>query len=155
TYTFLPWVQGGIARSIAATDDPTTALTARVTLPVNVHVDGAGDVPTTVKLYGPGDITGVDPAQIVRRDPAPGTTQFEAGYMPQTGSARADRRWLFPPAAPGTTKTRLRPWLVLVAVRKATTRLAGNVLEVDNPAAELPDLSQSWAWAHGQITGIP
>ena len=29
------------------------------------------------------------------------------------------------------------------------------VLELDDPAAELPDLSQSWAWAHGQITGLP
>src|SRR3954469_8683853 len=151
TYTFLPWVQGGVARSIALTDDPTTALTARVTLPVSVHVDGAGDVPTSVKLYGPGDITGLDPAQIVRRDPAPGTNRFEAGYMPQVQFARADLPWLFTPAAPGTSRTRLRSWLVLVAVRRgAGVRLgAGSplpVLELDAPAAELPDLSQSWAW---------
>jgi len=83
-----------------------------------VHVDGAGDVPATVRLYGPGDVTGLDPAQIVRCDPPPGTARFEAGYMPQVQFARADLPWLFTPAAPGSAKTRLRPWLVLVTVRR-------------------------------------
>ncbi|HKE16815.1 MAG TPA: hypothetical protein VKB80_18200 [Kofleriaceae bacterium] len=164
TYSFLPWVQGGIGRSIAAADEPGAALAARVTLPVIVHVDGAGDVPATVRLYGPGDVTGLDPAQIARCDPPPGTTRFEAGYMPQVQFARADLPWLFTPAAPGTAKTRLRPWLVLVAVRRQDgVRLVPNpggplpVLEIAapaDPAAELPDLSQSWAWAHAQIAGL-
>src|SRR5262249_34596492 len=117
-YTFLPWVQGGVGRSIVAADEPTPTLPARVTLPVSMPLDPAGDVPASVRLYGPGDVTGVNAAQIVRRDPAPGTTRFEAGYMPQVQFARADLPWLFTPAAPGTTRTRLRPWLVLVAVRR-------------------------------------
>jgi hypothetical protein len=158
-YTFLPWVQGGVGRSIVAADEPATTLPARVTLPVSVHLDPAGDVPGTVRLYGPGDITGVNAAQIVRRDPAPGTTRFEAGYMPQVQFARADLPWLFTPAAPGTTRTRLRPWLVLVAARRGdAARLKPGsplpVLELDDPAVELPDLAQSWAWAHAQITGL-
>jgi hypothetical protein len=163
-YTFLPWVQGGIGRSIAALnalDEPGATLTASVTLPVTVHVDGAGDVSATVQLYGPGDITGLDPAQIVRCDPPPGTAHFEAGYMPQVQFARADLPWLFTPAAPGSAKTRLRPWLVLVTIRRQDgVRLAPNpsgplpVLELANPAAELPDLSQSWAWAHAQVAGL-
>jgi hypothetical protein len=158
-YTFLPWVQGGVGRSIVAADEPTTTLPARVTLPVSMHLDPVGDVPASVRLYGPGDVTGVNAAQIVRRDPAPGTTRFEAGYMPQVQFARADLPWLFTPAAPGTTRTRLRPWLVLVAVRRGdAARLRPGsplpVLELDDPAAELPDLAQSWAWAHAQITGL-
>jgi hypothetical protein len=163
-YTFLPWVQGGVGRSIAAADDPGVALTARVTLPVIVHVDGAGDAQAAVRLYGPGDVTGLDPAQIVRCDPPPGTARFEAGYMPQVQFARAELPWLFTPAAPGTAKTRLRPWLVLVTVRRQDgVQLAPNpggplpVLELvapADPAAELPDLSQSWAWAHAQIAGL-
>jgi len=158
-YTFLPWVQGGVGRSIVAADEPAATLPARVTLPVSVHLDPAGDVPASVRLYGPGDVTGVTAAQIVRRDPAPGTTRFEAGYMPQVQFARADLPWLFTPAAPGTTRTRLRPWLVLVAVRRGdAARLQPGsplpVLELDDPAGELPDLAQSWAWAHAQITGL-
>jgi hypothetical protein len=159
-YTFLPWVQGGVSRSIPATaaDEPTATLAARVTLPVSVHLDPAGDVAATVRLYGPGDVTGLNAAQIARRDPAPGTTRFEAGYMPQIQFARADLPWLFTPAAPGTSGTRLRPWLVLVAVRRGdAARLTPGsplpVLELDDPASELPNLAQSWAWAHAQITG--
>lgn len=156
TYTFLPWVQGGIARSIPTADEPTAALSARVTLPVAMTVQGVGEVGTSIQLYGPGDVTGLDPAQIVRRDPAPGTDRFEAGYLPQVQFARADLPWLFTPAVPGTARTRLRPWLVLVTVRRGDgVRLTGNVLELAAPAAELPDLSQSWAWAHTQITGLP
>src|SRR3954447_9081242 len=162
TYTFLPWVQGGVGRSIAIPDEPTSLLKARVTLPVSVHVDGAGDVPAAVRLYGPGDVTGLDPAQIVRCDPPAGTNRFESGYMPQIQLRRADLPWLFTPAAPGTAKTRLRPWLVLVTVRAGDgVRLTANpsgplrVLELDDPASELPDLAQSWAWAHGQINGLP
>ena len=163
-YTFLPWVQGGVGRSIAALDQPGVALTARVKLPVSVHVDGAGDVPAQIQLYGPGDVTGLDPTQILRRDPPPGTTRFESGYMPGIQFARADLPWLFTPAAPGTTKTRLRPWLVLVAIRRQPGVTLGpnpggplSVLQIGapaDPAAELPDLSQSWAWAHGQIAGL-
>ena len=163
-YTFLPWVQGGIARSITAPDDPGVALTARVRLPVSVRVDGAGDVPATVRLHGPGDVTGLGPGQIVRCDPPAGTTRYEAGYMPQVQFARADLPWLFTPAAPGSAKSRLRPWLVLVAVRRQDgVRLAPNpggplpALEIAAPAvpaAELPDLEQSWAWAHAQIAGL-
>ena len=163
-YAFLPWVQGGVGRAIAAADEPGAALTARVTLPVSVHVDGAGDVPAAVRLYGPGDVTGLDPAQIVRCDPPAGTARFEAGYLPQVQFARADLPWLFTPAAPGAAKTRLRPWLVLVTVRRQDgVRLAPNpggplpVLELvapADPAAELPDLAQSWAWAHAQIAGL-
>ena len=40
--------------------------------------------------------------------------------MPQVEFARADLPWLFTPAAPAHGQTRLRPWLVLVAVRRRT-----------------------------------
>ena len=81
--------------------------------------------------------------------------------MPQVQFARADLPWLFTPAAPGSQKTRLRPWLVLVVVRRRTAceleppgRARCRCSSSHDPAAELPDLSQSWAWAHGQITGL-
>ncbi|MDA0141726.1 hypothetical protein OJ962_29815, partial [Solirubrobacter sp. CPCC 204708] len=159
SYAFVPWVQSGIARSITAADEAGATLASTVTLPVSLTVDGAGTVPTPVRLYGPGDVTGLEPGQISRRDPAPNTTHFEAGYMPHVQFRRGDLPWLFTPAAPGAAKTRLRPWLVLVCVRKDASTLTPSVplpvLTVSTPAAELPDLSQSWAWAHGQITGLP
>ncbi len=79
--------------------------------------------------------------------------------MPQVQFARADLPWLFTPAAPGTAKTRLRPWLVLITVRRQDgVRLdpaaAAGARARHAGAAELPDLTQSWAWAHAQISGL-
>lgn len=162
-FTFLPWIRRGLARSIGVTDAPDALLTARVTLPVAVRVDGVGEVGASVRLYGPGDVTGIERGQVTRTEPRPGTTSFEAGYMASVQFARADLPWLFTPAAPDGE--RLRPWLVLVVVRRREgvrlERHAGGplpVLEIAAPARggeELPDLAQSWAWAHAQIAGIP
>ena len=162
-FTFLPWVQRGLARAIGVADEPDAALAARVTLSVGLRVDGVGDVPASIRLYGPGDVTGIERGQITRTEPRPGSTSFEAGYMPAVEFVRADLPWLFTPAAP--KGERLRPWLVLVVVRRRDgVRLDRHangplpVLEITAPARgaeELPELAQSWAWAHAQISGVP
>jgi hypothetical protein len=163
TYTFLPWVQQGLARAIPVADEPGASLAGRVTLPVTLNVEGAGDVSMDMRLYGPGDVTGLDPRQIVRTDPRPGTTSYEDTYLASVEFARADLPWLFTPAT-ASAADRLRPWLCLVVVRRQEgVRLDPNpggplpVLEITAPAraaAELPDLAQSWAWAHAQIAGL-
>ena len=66
---------------------------------------------------------------------------------------------MFTPAAAGAN--RLRPWCVLVVVEQATgcqlVRRADAPLPCSRstdpavPGQELPDLRESWAWAHGQI----
>ena len=66
---------------------------------MTLEVDGAGDVVMDVRLYGPGDVTGLDPKQIVRTDPRPGASSFEDNYLPGVEFARADLPWLFTPAA--------------------------------------------------------
>ena len=149
-YTFLPWVQGGVARSIAAADEPGAALTARVTLPVAVHVDGAGDVPATVRLLRARRRHRARPAPrscAATRRPAP--TRFEAGYMPQVQFARADLPWLFTPAAPGTREdaaaavagARHGPPPGRRAPGAESRRAAaGARARAPAPAAELPDL---------------
>ncbi|HZC98815.1 MAG TPA: hypothetical protein VFA46_01040, partial [Actinomycetes bacterium] len=162
-YTFLPWVQRGLARAIPVADEPGAGLTGRVTLPVTLRVEGAGEVRMDVRLYGPGDVTGLDPRQVVRTDPRPGVTSFEDVYLAAVEFARADLPWLFTPATAGAAG-RLRPWLCLVVVRRQEgVRLDPNpagplpVLEITAPARaaeELPDLAQSWAWAHAQISGL-
>jgi hypothetical protein len=162
-YTFLPWTQQGLARTIPVADAPGASLAGRVTLPVTLRVDGAGEVSVDVRLYGPGDVTGLDPRQIVRTDPRPGTTSYEDTYLAAVELARADLPWLFTPAT-ASAAGRLRPWLCLVVVRReGGVRLDPNpagplpVLEIAAPARaadELPDLAQSWAWAHAQVSGL-
>jgi hypothetical protein len=87
-------------------------------------------------------------------------TDFEPNYFPAIEFDRPDFPWLFTPAK-ANDKGRLRPWICLVVVRKqdgVTLRVDGAlpVLEIRAPAQpqrELPDLTESWAWAHTQVTG--
>ena len=116
-YTFLPWVREGLARAISIADDPGAALAGQVTLPVTLEVDGAGEVAMDVRLYGPGDVTGLDPKQVVRTDPRSGAASFEDNYLAAVEFARADLPWLLTPAT-ASTQGRLRPWLCLVVVRR-------------------------------------
>ena len=161
-YTFLPWVQGGIARSIAAADEP------------GARTDRPGDAARRRARRRRRRRAGVGPAVRARRRhrapprpdhahrPAAGHDRFEAGLhaagpVRARGPAvavharrrRARRRrgcgrgwcssWCAAARACGSSPTR-RP-----AARARARRPAGD---------ELPDLSQSWAWAHAQIAGL-
>jgi hypothetical protein len=162
-YIFLPWVQSGAAANIpdAATDTLGPVQPGVVSLSVKLVVN-ADTVEKAVRLYGPGEITGIDPQQVVRTEPRHLTSDFEPNYFPGIEFDRPDFPWLFTPAK-SDAQSRLRPWLCLVVVRKQqgvalrpaiTTPLPA--LEITAPARpgdELPDLSESWAWAHAQVTG--
>lgn len=158
-YRFVPWVRSGIAAQSAG------ASGAHRSVPVTLEVNGADQVPMQVRLYGPGDVIGLDPRQVVRTEPAHLTNDFEPNYFPAVELDRPDLPWLFSPAQadPGETspKGRLQPWLCLVVVR----RQPGVTLSMDprrplprlaiNASAradrELPDPAQAWAWIHAQV----
>jgi hypothetical protein len=161
-YTFLPWVRQGAAGGIEMPDSLGANQAGVVSVPVNLRVNDAVEIPRQVRLYGPGDVTGIDPQQVVRTDPRPQTRDFEPNYFPAIEFDRPDFPWLFTPAKAKDTG-QLRPWLCLVVVRKQTgvsIQVDPNrplpVLEIKapaDPAHELPDLTESWAWAHAQVTG--
>src|SRR5438128_1595290 len=162
-HIFLPWVQSGAAASIPAqaTEQLSAAQAAVVSLAVTLTVNSSA-VQKTVRLHGPGDITGIDPQQVVRLEPRPGTSDFEPNYFPAIEFDRPDFPWLFTPLR-ADTQARLRPWLCLIVVRKqdgVKVLPAGNqrlpMLDIRAPAKpgdELPDLSESHLWAHAQVTG--
>lgn len=159
SYGFHPWVREGLAAGIAATDDAAAQLPARAASSVGIEVNDR-TVSSTMRLMGPGDVVGIDPDQIVRNDPDPGTDNAEPNLFPAIEFDRADFPWLFTPAKAGANG-RLRPWLVLVTVRIQAgveivasaplpiLRIAGDA----RPVNELPDLDESWAWAHAQVLG--
>jgi hypothetical protein len=161
TYRFLPWVRAGAAGLIDVPDTRDSNVASRARLPVAVEVNGANVAEVTVRLFGPGEVTGIDTRQIVRTEPTRNATDFEPTYFPAVEFDRPDFPWLFTPAAPNAD--RIRPWLVLVTVRVQDGVSIGHpvgsplpVLEIAPPAAatvELPDLDQSWAWAHAQVIG--
>jgi hypothetical protein len=157
--TFLPWVRQGAASLIATPDTLGANQPGVVNLSAALSINTTAMPPITVRLRGPADVVGIDANQIIRREPPPGTADFEPNYFPCIEFDRADFPWLFTPAS-AAANARLRPWLALVAVRKQEgVTLASTVdaplpsLQIAspaNPAAELPDLGESWAWAHAQ-----
>lgn len=94
---FLPWVRDGLAGGL-----PSGA--ARAAVEVGLTVSRGTDLlpvaPVTVTLLGPGDVTGVDPGQIIRAFPAPDATGVETTGFAAVEFDRPDLPWMFSPAAP-------------------------------------------------------
>jgi hypothetical protein len=159
---FLPWVRQGAAAAINSTDSLGAGQSGLAALTAAISINTAPPLSVPVRLRGPGDVVGIDPHEIVRMDPRPGTTDFEPNYFAAIEFDRPDFPWLFTPAR-ADAQGRLRPWLCLVVVRRRdgiTLRPSLEsplaVLEIAapaNPIDELPDLSESHLWAHAQAAG--
>lgn len=153
---FLPWWRTGAAALVTRADGP--ALPARAELSVRSRVDAIHDPEVTARLYGPGEVTGLDPRQVIRTDPVPRTTDFEPNFFPLVEFDTPELPWAFTPAT-ANAADQLRPWLVLVVVPRSAARGPEHdgrplpVLGLDDARSHLPDLAQSWAWAHLQVTG--
>ncbi|MEJ8850704.1 hypothetical protein [Variovorax rhizosphaerae] len=161
--SFVPWVRQGAAAAITTADTLGAAQRAVAELSAVVSVNGSAAPPVTVRLRGPADVVGIDANQIVRRDPHPGSIDFEPNYFAGIEFDRPDFPWLFTPAKADATG-KLRPWLCLAVVRKQDGITLGptvdapcTMLQIAAPAsiaAELPNLVDSWAWAHAQVAAI-
>src|SRR5262245_31643303 len=162
-YIFLSWVRQGAASTIQTTDGLGTVTQAGVvSVPARLRVNDSEEIARQLRLYGPGDVTGIAMQQIVRTAPHHLAADFEPNYFPLIEFDRPDFPWLFTPAR-ANAEGKLRPWLCLVVVRKQKGVELGNtrnlplpVLDIKPPARpndELPDLAESWAWAHAQVIG--
>ena len=157
--SFLPWVRQGAAAAITTPDSLGAGQRAVADLSAVLSVNGSAAPPVTVRLRGPADVVGIDANQVVRRDPRPDSLDFEPNYFASIEFDRPDFPWLFTPAR-ADASGKLRPWLCLVVVRKQDGVTLGpavdapcTVLQIAapaKPAEELPDLADSWAWAHAQ-----
>lgn len=159
-YIFLPWVRQGAASGIK-TPDMSANQPGIVSVQVKLGINNAApDIARQVQLYGPGDVTGIDRLQVIRTEPRHLSTDFEPNYFPAIEFDRPDFPWIFTPAS-ANADGKLRPWLCLIVVRKQSDvvlrvdrTLPLPVLEIKAHAAhELPDLTESWAWAHAQVVG--
>jgi hypothetical protein len=158
--SFLPWVRQGAAAGIATADDLTATQAGVAQLQIGLSLNGAAAQAVTARLRGPADVVGISASQVVRLEPPPGSADFEPNYFPCIEFDGVDLPWLFTPLGPGA-EAKLRPWLCLLTVQVqdgiAIAPAAGAPLpqlEIASPATaadELPDLSESWAWAHAQV----
>jgi hypothetical protein len=157
-YRFVSYLRSGFAASIAQPDTFGPGQPALATAASGVTVSGvAQPVSHTVTVRGPGDVIGIAAAQVVRTDPIDGAVGVEPNYFAQIEFDRPDLPWMFTPAA--AVGDRLRPWIVLVVVdadgAAACSITPGPVLAVlhvpQPAAAQLPNLAESWLWAHAQV----
>ncbi len=161
-YHFLAWARRGISASI---DQPDAGVLPKraslnVKLSLSVQQGSALNVvnpdPVPVQLYGPGDIVGIDLRHIVRTEPRNLTVNFEPNYLCGIEFDGPDFPWLFTPAAPNGD--RLHPWLALIVLKPEEfdpPSLAPNPLPAISIKINkaLQDLSESWNWAHVQVSG--
>jgi hypothetical protein len=158
---FLPWVRRGAASAVGRPDPLGPDLPGVASTTATVRLNAAEPIRQTVRVMGPGHALGLQPGQIIRTDPVRYSRSFEANYFPLIEFDEPSLPWLFTPAT-ANNQRRLRPWLCLVVIGKQEgvrldpPRLGSlPILRIGrpaDPAAELPDLNDSWAWAHAQVT---
>jgi len=112
---FLSWVRDGVGGQTGTVDPGSGPLPARATLTTGVTLNGVAVAGPRLALHGPGDVVGLDPGQLVRLEPAPGTTDFEPEHLAAVDFDNPALPWRFTPATPHPERG-LRPWLVLVVV---------------------------------------
>ena len=157
-YALLPYVRTGLAAGI--NENPEAGkLRAKVAAGFEVAAsDGTGpahDVSRKLTLYGPGDVTGIDPSQIIRREPAKDTPQAEETFLAHIEFDRPDFPWLFTPLP--VVGHQLKPWIALILVEKATAMLAPSAderpMRLTTQLGQLQDLSDNHLFAHAQCVG--
>ena len=135
---FLPWVR---ARAL-----PGDAL--------EIHASGHV-VGVPFSRFGPGDVTGLGPGQIARREPAPDSLTMPPNVFPFVEFARADLPWCVSPAEPDAHNA-LAPWLALLVIEARDGSPLENVAGALQPVLSLPcdalpapvELAH---WAHLQV----
>lgn len=153
-YNFVPFVRNGLSAAIGTA--PATGLRTQVHVAFDVSGTGADTrkVEKNLVLYGPGDIVGLDPGQIIRREPSPGAAEAEETFMVQIEFDRPDIPWLFSPLAPNGD--RLEPWLALVVCERARSQILppstpGLPRVLSTELGELQSLDDNAYFAHAQV----
>jgi hypothetical protein len=157
-FRFGSWLRRGAATQIAIPDGDTAGIHA--SLPITLTLNGGSQqASTTLELLGPGDITSFDSRAISRVWPPAGTLDAESNFFPLVEFAQPDLPWRYTPRK-GDDSGRLRPWCCLVVLTDAELAsfepprpdraLAAIHIASGTP---MPQVAQSWAWAHTQISG--
>src|SRR5262249_11496392 len=154
--------RSGILANASKPDTFDATLQPRLDLPVTLrasHDTGTDDVSVPTTVYGPGDVIGVDPREVVRTVPRHLTPDFSPNLFAAIEFDHPDFPWLFTPATPGTGSrvNQLRPWIALAVLRKAVATITVDshrrLPTLTCPVSELPDLNECWLWAHAVYVG--
>jgi hypothetical protein len=153
--TFASFAQGPLGEAINAPENmgvlPAPTFNPAVTLIRSSATPQRVPGPE-MRLLGPGDVAGLIAGSVVRTDPPAGASDIEPNYLAAIEVVPVELPWVLTPARPAAG--RLRPWLVLVVLDAATAPLVPSepLPFVEADISELPDLRDSWGWAHVQRT---
>jgi hypothetical protein len=155
---FTSWVRRGAAVTIPETDPLSGPWKVPATFqpPISITKNGTSvTIPQLpeLPLLGPGGVTGLSSKAVLRTDPTDGATAVEENYLAQIEFSRPDLPWIFTPAKPNE-KDQLRPWIVLIVVDESVAQVqpGAPLPTISVRDTELPDLDDSWGWAHSQAT---
>lgn len=155
TFTFVSWLRtGAAAGGITVVQNQTRAQVA-ASFDVVADTGEKATVTQQIALYGPGDVIGIAPAQVIRREPEAGTVVAGGGTLAHIEFDDPALPWAFSPVA--VANGDLQPWVALVVVPQSAAALDPGIngspprLTVD--AAQLPSAADAWAWAHAQVPG--
>ena len=170
-YYFYSWLRANLATAIDKQPEP-NELRASIKITLNVisspNKIKEGELPEkTIELIGPGDFLDSKSWIITRTDPGPDVCNFEPNYFPIIEFADPDFPWRFTPAKEDDNEN-LQPWITLIVLEESEFKEEGirnggeqgkrsekQLLPVINEVntSSLPDLSETWRWAHVQLTG--
>ena len=122
---------------------------------VTVTVAGEPTLTHEIAMMTPGDVIGIPSRQVIRCVPPNGLLDAEPNYLAAIEFDAPDLPWMFS-RIPSSGPT--LPWITLAVVDETALTAdplspspLGTKLTIDS--AQLPDPSESWMWAHGQLLG--
>jgi hypothetical protein len=161
TYTFLPWLRQGLSNTITQAETAANpGLRASVALQLTVRPQAVGAaIPdsnlatNTVRLYGPGDVLGIEERAIIKTEPRHWITNYEPNNLVHIEFYDEDFPWRYTPARADVATHRHRPWIMLVVLEEGEFS-DGNAQGKPSPFITISDLTklpvkeELWAWAH-------
>jgi hypothetical protein len=147
---FASFAVGGLAAAAQQPQPGKVRPSSHVDIPLADSAGGTATAGLDITLFGPGDVRGIEQAQLVRRYPAPGTMTAEETVLAHVEFDRPELPWAFSAAPPVGA---LRPWVTLIVVERAsaTWEPAMGLLPVlQVPLAQLPPLADAHLGAHAQ-----
>jgi len=175
-YAFVPAIRQGLATCITeSVENSDVGKKQRIHLEAELLLEVNGDTeiqeePITkkIELMGPGDVLGFVEQSVSWTEPKNNVGDFEPNYFPMMEfNVEPDFLWRFT-HEPANSNGDLKPWVVLVVlsaenvtesdvtidkeIQQEGRFAATEIPYVKTNTSHLPDLSESYRWAHVQVT---
>lgn len=160
---FLPYMRQGLTTLAEHDKVPGKRMTVPVKLTVTAsdrtnNSTKTGLVEKEITLLGPGDVLGISENVISRLAPSPNNNNFETSLVPFIEFAEPDFLWRY--SSLQIAGKNWIPWLALIVLKRENGQEEGEFERNQSPQkglppqiqikpnAILPDLRESWRWAH-------